>query len=234
MDLREQLGALAGPETTVTDADVAADLARGRRALSRRRAAGGAGVSVFAAAAVAAVLAFNGTGASIPAAPYAAPTTSSSGTFVGANLVSYVGKQPTGYTIDKVPEGWEVQGSDDYVLTIGPKGAKDQDSYSFVGKIMVGLQSSDDHRTPTGTNVSVGGLKGVINEPQHAGPQPGPSDAPKGTVTDDSYSKNLWIQQKNGAWLQVQIWDSRGWSQADIVELGAGIHVLPGAKAAAG
>jgi hypothetical protein len=241
MDLRDHLDLIAGPETPAAVAEADADLVRGRRALRRRRAAAGAGASAFvvAAAAAVAVASISGAAPAKTQQPSAAlPTTvTTKGSLTQANLVAYVGKQPAGYTIDKVPAGWEIQGVDDYVLTIAPKGIKDKDPSSFVGKIMIGLQSSDDHSRPQGTRVDVGGLKGVINEPEHGEAPGGPKPVPSGVdarYQDDSHSKNLWVQQKNGDWLQVQIWDASGWTNADITDFGAGIHVLASAKKGVG
>jgi hypothetical protein len=242
MDLRDHLDLIAGPETPAGVAEADADLARGRRALRRRRAAVGGGASVFVVAAAAAVVVASSSGAApakIQQPPAALPTTvtTTKGVLKQAHLVAYLGKQPAGYTIDKVPSGWEIQGDNDYVLTIAPKGITDKDPLSFVGKIMIGLQSSDDHSTPQGTRVDVGSLKGVINEPDRGEAPGGPQPTPSGVdarYQDDSHSKNLWVQQKNGNWLQVQIWDASGWRNADITDFGAGIHVLAGAKKSVG
>ncbi|MCU7725004.1 hypothetical protein ODJ79_14860 [Actinoplanes sp. KI2] len=242
MELRDRLDLIAGPAVRVSPADADADLARGRRALRRRRAALGTGASVFAVAAAAAVVVASTASAAKPQQPTARPAPATSAPAPGsasvkqARLVAYEGKQPAGFTIDKVPAGWEVQGVDATVLTIAPIGEKDRDPNSFVGKIAIGLQSADDHRTPKGTDVQVGGLHGVINEPEHAPAHVIPSGPGTGrpATIDDSQTKNLWVQQKNGVWLQVQIWDASGWTNAQIVEFGAGIHVLPGAKAAVG
>jgi hypothetical protein len=241
MDLRDHLDLIAGPETPAAVAEADADLARGRRALRRRRAAAGTGASVFVVAAAAAVAVASISGAAPARHQQSAglPTSvaTSSGSLKQANLVAYVGKQPAGYTIDKVPSGWAIQGDNDYVLTIAPKGISDKDPSSFVGKIVIGLQSSDDRSTPQGTGVDVGGLKGVINEPERAEAPAGPKPTPSGVdprYQDDSHIKNLWVQQKNGDWLQVQIWNASGWSNAEITDFGAGIHVLAGAKKAVG
>jgi hypothetical protein len=231
MDLRDHLDLIAGTQASPSVAQADADLARGRHALRRRRAALGTGAAAFVAAAAAAVV----VASSSPGAPAKAPAAlpSTNGSVARAKLVSYVGKQPAGYTIDEVPSGWAVQGDDDYVLTIAPNGITDKDPHSFVGKIIITLQSSDDHATPQGTKVDVGGLSGVINEPDSPDDSGSPRPAPSGV--DSRYwggrdGKNLWVHQKNGDWLQVQMWDASGWSNAQITEFGAGIHVLASAK----
>jgi hypothetical protein len=159
MDLHDRLGRLAGPATPATDDQATADLTRGRRALTRRRTVKGAATGVFAVAAAAAVIAYGAAGrpATHPAPPSAAaPTTAAQQpSTVTARLVAYQGQQPKGYTIDKVPAGWEIQGVDNYVLTIAPVTAKDKDPDSFVGKIAVMLQSKDDHHKPNGINLII-------------------------------------------------------------------------------
>jgi len=211
MDLHDRLSTLAGPAGVTSAEQVNADVARGRRALRRRRLFRSAGASAFAVAALAAAITYGASGGN--GSP--AGTTTASGTSapaVATQLVAYQGEQPKGFTIDKVPAGWEVQGVNAAALTIAPKGLADKNPDSFVGKIAIMLQSADDHSTPTGTSIQVGGKPGVINTPE-----------------DPGNSKNLWVKEPNGIWLQVQIWDASGWSQAAIVEFGAGIHVLPGA-----
>jgi hypothetical protein len=212
MELHDRLDRLAGPAAPVTASQVEADLARGRRALRRRRTVKGAATGVFAVAAATAALAY-GT-ASRPAAPPAAapPAAAARPTVTGAKLVAYHGAQPKGYTIDKVPAGWEIQGVDPSVLTLAPIGDKDKDPHVWVGKIAIMLQSMDEHGTPTGTAVSVAGKRGVLVT----------ADAPRG--------KSLYVMQPNGINLIVQIWDASGWSNDAIVEFASGIHVLPGAQ----
>jgi hypothetical protein len=215
MDLHERLGRLAGPAVPTDEDQATADLARGRQALRRRRTVKGAATGVFAVAAAAAAIAYGVTDrpADHPAPSAVAPVTADRPAVVTAKLVAYQGAQPKGYTIDKVPAGWEVQGVDDYALTIAPVDAKDKNKDDFVGKIAVMLQSKDDHGTPSGTAVDVGGKPGVLV----------PADGLPG-------GKNLYVKQPTGVNLIIQIWDARGWSDDSIVQFGAGIHVLPTAQ----
>ena len=211
MDLHDRLTTLAGPPGATSAEQADADVARGRRALRRRRLFRSAGASAFAVAALAAAVTYGASGGTGSPADTKATGTSAPAV-VTTRLVAYQGAQPKGFTIDKVPAGWEVQGVNASVLTIAPKGLADKNPDSFVGKIAIMLQSADDHSTPTGTTIQVGDKPGVISKPE------GPGN-----------SKDLWVKQPNGVWLQVQIWDASGWSNAAIVEFGAGIHVLPGA-----
>jgi hypothetical protein len=57
--------------------------------------------------------------------------------------VAYEGKQAPGYRVAEVPKGWEIQGGNAYALTIAPKDAADRNPDSFLGKLVVMLQSVD-------------------------------------------------------------------------------------------
>jgi hypothetical protein len=207
MDLHDRLAQLAGASGDTSAAQADADVDRGRRALRRRHNVQRMGAAGFATAVLAVAVAYGTTTNGGPAS-----TPGSTPSVVTAKLVAYQGEQPKGFTIDKVPSGWEIQGVSPGALTVAPVGIKDQEPDSFVGKIAIMLQSQDDKSTPTGTAVTVGGKPGVIND---------------GLGTE--HGKNLWVKQPNGIWMEVQIWDATGWTQAGIVEFADGIHVLPGA-----
>jgi hypothetical protein len=191
--------ATAGSDLPTVLAQADADLARGRRALRRRRTWRTAGAGVFAAAVLAAGLSY--------AAPDGPPVQGSP----VQELVAYQGQQPHGFTIDKVPAGWEVQGGGAGNLTIAPADAADKNPDNFIGKIAITLQSKDDHSTPSGTGLPVNGRPGLL-------------------AKGEGNAESLWVQQPDGVWMQVQIWDARGWTQKDIVEFADGIHVQPGAQ----
>ena len=104
----------AGPDT------VAADVARGHRALSRRRRrlAGAAGaVAVVAAVAVA---------IGQPAQPgKSTPPAAGGTTFPHTStirLTAYTGTQPVGFEVATVPAGWQVVSSDAYSFVVAPPG----------------------------------------------------------------------------------------------------------------
>jgi hypothetical protein len=212
MDLNDRLSDLAGPAGVTSAVQVEEDLARGRRALRRRRTVQSVGASAFAVAAVAAAVAYGTNGGSAAGVPADRSPAVAQGGKAPATattvLVAYHGEQPKGFTIDKVPSGWEVQGVNASALTIAPVDAKDKNPDVFEGKIAIMLQSKDDHATPSGTAVDVGGKAGVID---------------KGQGTE--HGRNLWVKQSNGIWMEVQIWDASGWTDAAIVEFADGIHV---------
>ncbi|MET0419421.1 MAG: hypothetical protein ABW022_25690 [Actinoplanes sp.] len=203
MDLHDRLNRIAGPAVPPTTAQADADLTRARRALNRRRAVQKLSVAAVAAVALAGAVTWVNAEGPAPAPAQVAAT----------RLVAYQGEQPQGFTIDKVPAGWEIQGGSLGNLTIAPEGIADQSPDSFVGKIAIMLQSVDDTSTPTGTALEVGGKPAVLNE--------------AGGV---EFGKNLWVKQPDGVWMLVQIWDARGWTQADLAEFADGIHVEEGAQ----
>ncbi|GAA2668309.1 hypothetical protein [Actinoplanes palleronii] len=228
-NLREQFEALAGSPAAPTTAQTDADLARGRGALRRRRALQAATGSAFAIVVAAAAVAFTTTSTPAPSTPQAAATTATATTGVTTSaafaLVAYKGEQPAGFSIDKVPAGWEVQGLDENLLTLAPEGAKprnsaepqgneaDTDPYSFVGKVVVTLQSLDEQGTPAGEAVKVGGKKATLVKKEGA-----------------KDGRTLYVAQPSGVNLQIQVWDGIGWSADQIVEFAEGIHVNPNAK----
>ena len=223
-NLHDGLARIAGPGVEPTTQQVTADLARGQKALRRRRLFQAGGSTAFAAAAVAAAVAFTTTGGpTAPAgtAPLAQSTSASSTAPAPApaalKLVAYTGEQPEGYTLDTVPDGWEIQGIDQYVLTLAPKNAKDKDRNSFEGKVVVMLQSVDDTSTPKGEKVDVAGRPGVL-----------------GKAENQTTGWWLFVEQPSGPWMQVQVWDGLGWSGPDVIEFAKGVHVNENAKPGVG
>lgn len=240
MDLHRQFDALAGPEVTPTMTDIDSDLDRGRRALRKRRTVQKLAGSAFAAAALAAGLVIATDGAPTATTPTEAKD-SGSVSAPATRLVAYKGSQPKGYTIDKVPDGWEIQADTPSALILAPKDALDQDPRSFVGKIGVMLESKDQHGPAAGRKVTVGDTEGVlvpekeITDPtmlrlheeakRAAIAKGGPSAAP--FLVDDTANDGatLWVKQPSGVYLLVQFWKGLGLSEKDMLEIGAGVHV---------
>ena len=211
---------LAGPTTAPTPEQIEADLARGRGALRRRRVFQSAAGSAFAVAAVAAAFAFATSGGAVPSPgatqPQAkAPATATEAPQSGPSieLVSYKGDQPKGFILDKVPDGWEVQGVDAGVLTLAPIGIADQEMHSFQGKVAVMLQSVDEHGAPNGKKVKVGKYTGYL-----------------GKYQDQTTGFNLLVDRGKEPRLQIQVWDDLGWTGDQVVEFAAGITVTKDAQ----
>jgi hypothetical protein len=128
-------------------------------------------------------------------------------------LVAYEGDQPEGFTVGQVPEGWFIEGSSPYSLTIAPEGDTGSPD-AFVGKLVVMLQSkSMPQHLPDGDPVQVGGNPGVISN----GP---PADL-------------LTYQDDAGHFVQVQAWTSAlHWTDDQLISFAEGVQVtanaLPG------
>jgi len=191
-----------GPDPAL-GAEPAGDLARGRRLLRRRRLIGMTGLT-GGAVAVAAVLAA-GVGASHGGGPGAGhPATAA------IALVAYRGAQAPGYQVAEVPSGWVIQGGSAYVLTLAPQGDKDTSIDSFVGKLVVMLQSRDAHGPGPGTSQPVAG-------------RPGRFDVQGGTEI-------LTYTDQAGAQVVIQAPTSLGWNATRLAQFAAGVQVLHNAQ----
>ncbi|GAA3288722.1 hypothetical protein Dvina_39235 [Dactylosporangium vinaceum] len=209
-DLHDRLEHLAGPAAAPGPDTVEADLARARTALRRNRFTRIAGASGVAALVLTAALVVPGLHGSGPAAPPAG------GGAATVHLVAYEGTQPAGFTIDQVPQGWEVQGVDRDGLTLAPVGIADRDPHSFEGKITILAERS----VPDGVgkqSVTVQGRPAVL-----------------AVMKGDTKPSTLFVKQDNGVYLVIQVWPTLGWTGTDIVSFGNGIHMEPGALTTAG
>lgn len=216
-DLRTRLDEIAGPVTAPSGETVAADLSRGRRALRRRRAGQVVTGSGLAVAVAVALTVPTGTGGGTPAPGGTSTAVADGGAAlpVAAKLVAYTGDQPAGFSLDQVPEGWEVQGVDTYGLTLAPKDAADKHPHSFIGKIAIFLQ---------------GDLPDVVQKEVRVGDQP----AVLATMEGESQPGTLFVKQPSDAYLTIQFWSGLNWSEQDIVSFAVGVHVHPGAEVSNG
>lgn len=149
-DVLDRLAALRSPALSVDAGTVAADVRRGRRALHRRRTVRGGALAVCALA----VAGVAGTTLRDPASHVHQPA--------GLRLVDYTGEQQPGFTIDKVPAGFELQGVTASNLNVVRPGDTSSIN-SFVGKIVVMLEWNGDQARQEG-----------------ASPAPDPMEAPDG------------------------------------------------------
>ena len=215
-------------------ADPQADLLRGRRVLRRVRATRATGAAAAAALlGVGVLVAFPavrggldpgvGTGRSTGSA-LAAPsvrqtppndpaTAGTAPAVLTVALVAYSGEQVPGYRVREVPEGWEIQGGDAYALTLAPKGAKDQDVNSFVGKIAVMLESKDAG-APEGSSQPVGGRRGWLS------------------IQGDTMILHFTDASAHGVVIQAPT--SLGWDGARLARFAEGVTVLHNAAQGVG
>jgi hypothetical protein len=188
------------------------DLARGRRALARRRLRQGGTRSVLvAAAAVGTLVVVQAQGVSQSPTHTATRSVQTS----PIKLVAYTGSQPEGYTVDSVPAGWEIQGVNNYVLTIAAVGNPDRHVDSFAGKLVVMLLSKDGSIPTTGSHVAVGSRSGVVS---HLDPT----------------TAQLFFTDAAGHVLDIQVPAALHWTDAQIGQFGAAVHVNATAQAGRG
>ena len=206
-------------------ADPAADLARGRRRLRRRRQrlAGLAGVTAAVLCGVLVPLALQGSAPRYDSPPTAAsshaqPSRTQPGQ-TGApatpscqiKLVAWVGTQPPGYRVNWMPKSWVVQGSTPFALVMAPPDDKDKSPDSYVGKLVVMLQSRDATAPPAAwANQPVNGREGKFD------------------VQGDT--QILTFKIASGQWVVVQAPVSLGWDSAELAKFAGGVQVLAAAQ----
>jgi hypothetical protein len=220
-ELKTMLTKAAGSPRPTTEADLTGDLVRGHSALRRRRLT----LVTNGALALAVVggLVIAGTGgafdsSSKPATTAVAPsvpTVDINDASSAIQFVSYTGAQPEGFEVATVPDGWKIQGVNSYRLTIAPPSGADEFADSFVGKLVVMLQSQDENPNPDGTPIKVGDLDGVVLKP------------------GDGYGA-IHFNDGNGHMVVVQWPTDTGWSDQQVADFAAGVKVTSNAKAGRG
>jgi hypothetical protein len=206
--------------------DPAADLARGRRLLRRRRQrlAGLAGVTAAVLCGVLVPLALQGSAPSHHPAPAAVassrpqPAHSQAGQSAAPDkqsrqikLVAWVGTQPPGYQVAWMPKGWVVQGSTPFALVMAPPNDKDKSPDSYSGKLVVMLQSRDATAPPSDwANQPVNGREGKFD------------------VQADT--QILTFKNASGQWVVIQAPVSLGWDRAELAKFAGGVQVLAAAQ----
>ncbi|TQS46168.1 hypothetical protein [Cryptosporangium phraense] len=217
-DIKRLLAAALNEEhtpmtTDVRPTDPTADLDRGRHHLYRRRAAIAGGVAV-AALLVGGAAAWVGT--SSTSSTSNTPVTAQAPAKNQIQLVAYTGKQPKGYRVEQLPDGWVIQGGSESSLTIAPRSAADKDPDSFVNKLTVLSASSD---TP----------KGELTQGT-----PVPTGDRTGYLRSTDGIQIFTYQDKSGRWVQIQVPAQLHWDGARIAEFATGITVVNGAGDAHG
>jgi hypothetical protein len=206
--------------------DPAADLARGRKLLRRRRQrlAGLAGVTAAVLCGVLVPLALQGSAPSHRPAPAAVasshpqPSRTQPGQTTAPvqqphqiKLVAWVGTQPPGYRVNWMPKGWVVQGSTPFALVMAPPNDKDKNPDSYVGKLVVMLQSRDATAPPADW----------ADQPVNG--RPGKFDVQGDTQI-------LTFKNASGQWVVIQAPVSLGWDSVELAKFGGGVQVLTAAQ----
>lgn len=190
-DVLQRLAELDTVADPPSDRTVAADLDRAHRALARRRrhraALGGIGLSVAL-----------GLGLGTAVVAQQAPSST------GVDLVAYSGEQPDGFEVARVPDGFVVQGSNPFTVTIARAGDTSHPD-GFEDKLVVMLESG--FAAPgrlKGDPVSVNGHPGAIRDSGEA----------------------VILEFHDGTHeVVVQMWDSVGLTDEELVEFAEGVVV---------
>jgi hypothetical protein len=211
-DVSNLLDRAAADASPVADDLIAADLARGRRALRQRRVARMAG-PVAGAAVVAAV---GGGLLVVDRGPVDLPV---AGQQAGVELVSFSAHVP-GYEVAAIPDGWAVETATRAHLVIAPAGgvpAPDEDHGEFIGKLVVALRSPDATGTPAGVAVDVGGGQGYLD-----------------TNGAAPFAQALTYVDSAGNQVVVQVPPSLGWDAEQTTAFAEGVTVTADARPARG
>ncbi|OIJ26516.1 hypothetical protein [Nocardioides luteus] len=202
-DVIDRLARLT-PSPAAPTGDATADLRRGHQALSRRRikraALGGAALTLAVGGAFGGIALTSDNG-STPAVQ-AADT---------VRLVDYDGTQMPGYTVAKVPEGFVLQGSDQFVLAVARPDDKSSIS-DFRDKIVVTLES------PSGTEDS---------------PNTTVNGQPATLVTTPDGATMLKYAYRDFT-VVIQMWNSIHLTDKQLVEFAEGVEVTADAKPSVG
>ncbi|WP_327129736.1 hypothetical protein [Streptomyces sp. NBC_01727] len=222
-DFPDALRALreSGGQVPVSADAVAADLARGHRALiGKRRRIGAAGfVALGVVAATMAVAAgpFGGSHSSTGTQYAAQPSASSrSGSSKALQLTAYTGTQPAGFKVESIPAGWNVSSSNAYEFLVVPPGTPNYPQ-PYRDGIAVGLQG--ESRFPADspiTKVIIHGRDGKLG------------------FAGGRTSKWLIFPEATGKSVLVQVPTKLGLTDDQITRFAQGISVTKDARATRG
>lgn len=216
-DLFDVLDSAAGPAPAVTPDVVSADLRRGRRALLRRRYAGGSAALLLTGAAVLAGVTVLPDLGSTPAG--STRITAAAGGSASGQVTTRVPLVPFGGALHgallapkEVPEGWTVAGTPSVLLVAPPGSTTGTDD--FTGKLVVYVQT-DPVGLPKDAVVPMGDRTGYA-------------------IRSDHGALQVWVPLADGTALRAQAPPSLGWDEATLGALLGGVRLLPGATGTAG
>jgi hypothetical protein len=227
MDVLRTLPHAVTPAPTSPDV-VAADLARGHRALvGRRRRFAFSGAAVVAVAVAAVAVGIGQIGQPGGAAPTVAEGPGTTTQTLRPKLVAYTGTQPVGFEVSTVPEGWQVISSDTSMFVVTPPGQDTAQpapgrAVSLQGRISVSLQGLS--RLPDGspvTKVDINGRAGELGFPWE---------------TEGKLSDTRWLifPDASDRKVLVQVPGELGLSDDQIVRFAKGIAVTDEAESVGG
>ena len=217
-DLTDLLDSAAGQHAAPTPDVVGADLARGRRALVRRRwtrtGLAVAGAAAVAAAAVAVPAALD-TDHGVQVVPAAGGSVADAPN-PGVDLVDYDAPKPLKpISPGVIPDGWSVSGNE-FALVIAPPG-NDTSPADFRGKLVVYVDANTipNESLPMKHAVPVGDRTGFAIRTDDAGLQ-------------------VWVGQQDGTALRAQAPPSLGWDEATLGRFLSAVTVSAQAQAGLG
>ena len=221
-DLTDLLDSAAGHHPAPSPDVVRDDVARGRRALVRRRwTRAGLAVTGAAAVAVAAVTApgvldrGHEVRGVVPAAGGGAGSAADAPN-PGVDLVAFDhGAAPTPLSPGLVPDGWSVSG-DEYALVIAPPGS-DTSPADYRGKLVVYLDANTipNESLPMTIAVDVGDRTGFA-------------------IRAEPSMLQVWVPLEDGTALRAQAPPSLGWDEATLGRFLGSVVVGEGASAGVG
>lgn len=234
-DLTDRLASLGEGRTgPPPESTVSADLRRGRAALRRKRnrmrASGALSVAAVALAGAGAYVVTSGT--ATPAHQHvAAAAQHHSATArhrhasavarqhgkgapqnLKVKLVDYTGKQPAGFKIASVPQGFnlQLQASQPSKFVLAPPGAT-KDPEDFEGKMVVTAETASDlgnWQTFGERSVTINGQHGRIGRKEGPGVQ-------------------LWFDAGNGVVVDVQAWQNIHITDQQLIDFADGVATTP-------
>ncbi|GAB7048107.1 hypothetical protein [Catenuloplanes indicus] len=231
MDLHSRMQRLGGTIEEPSAAAIEGDLARGRKAVRRRRAARVATGSAVGVAAIATAFALTVTGpAGTPPATVPAPALAEASAS-GVQLVAYSGEQPEGFTIDKVPQGYTVQTQNEHALVLAPEQLPSvrlsdvpdsvlDNPQAFIYKIAVYL-AGPEAVPGDSEKISVGGKNALFH-----------LDAPRTSEGEREPGARYFITVAPSVHMVVQFWPDMKLTEVQMTEIAGGIDVAPETVAA--
>jgi hypothetical protein len=243
MDMLRALPHAVTPEPAGRDM-AAADVARGRRALSRRRhrrLAGVAGAVAVAAGATAVIGHPAQFGKSTPPAAGGTPFSQAS----TIRLTAYAGIQPVGFKVATVPAGWQVVASDAYSFVVAPPGAPAAPAGASASVAAGGGAAAAQAKVPVSTPDSYVGrivvmLQGLSALPKNAAVTTVTINGEQGQLglAEGGTAKNRyeWLIYPDGRGhkILIQLPTSVGLTTPQLVKFADGITVTSAAKTASG
>lgn len=128
-------------------------------------------------------------------------------------LVDYIGQQPQGFKVARVPHGFGLQEQDNahsagHFVLAPPSADKNPDS--FAGKLIVTAEAGSE-----------------LGNWQSFGDRPVTINSAQGRIGDQYGAIQLWFAVGKGAVVHVQAWDSIGLTEQQLIDFADGVSTTP-------